>query len=79
MVFPDYFNPNTSINIIIDLLRPVDERAGNAFSGQLNVENEHSETLKKVLHKLNRHHNSFLYKTLNVVFVYYYYSNLSFH
>jgi len=36
------------------------------------------ETLKKLVHKINFHHWTCLYKTLNVVFVYYYSSYLNF-
>jgi len=72
-------NPNTSISKIVELIRPVDEWGEIAFSGRQNAENEHCETLKKLVHKLNLHHWTFLYKTLYVVFVYCYCSNLSLH
>ena len=55
VVFADISNPNTSISKIIDLKR-LDEWAEIAFSGRQNAENEHCETLKKLLHKLNFHH-----------------------
>jgi len=53
VVFADTFNPNTSISIIIDLIRPVDEWSDIAFSARKNAENEHRGTLKKLVHKLN--------------------------
>ena len=56
MLFPDISNPNTSISKIIDLIRPVKERAEIAFSGKKNAENEHCVTLKKLGHKLICHH-----------------------
>jgi len=52
VVFPDISNPNTSISKIIDLIRNVDKWAEIIFSGRQNAENEHCETLKKLLHKL---------------------------
>jgi len=55
VVFADISNPNTSISKIIDILRPVDEWAEIAFSARQNAENEHCETLKKLVHKLNFH------------------------
>ena len=55
-VFEDISNPNTSISKIIDLIRPVDERLEIAFSASQNAENEHCETLNKLLHKLYFHH-----------------------
>ena len=63
---------------IIDIIKPDDEWAEIAFSCRQNDENEHCETLKKLVHKLNFHHQTCLYMTLIVVFVYYYSSNLSF-
>jgi len=48
-----------------------------AFSALQNAENEHCETLKELVHKSNFHRYIWLYKTLNVVFVYFYSSNLS--
>jgi len=56
VVFTDISNPNTSIFKIIDLIRPVDEWADIAFSALQNTENEHCDTLKKVVHKRNFHH-----------------------
>jgi len=56
VVFADISNPNTIISKIIDLIRPVDEWAEIAFSARQNAENEHCETLKKLLHKLKFHH-----------------------
>jgi len=47
--------PNTNIFKIIDLIRPFDEWSEKAFSGRQNAENEHCETLKKLVHKLNFH------------------------
>ena len=77
MVIADISNINTSISKIIDLIRPLDEWAEIAFSGCQNAENEHCQKLKKLVHKLNFHHWTCSYMTLNVVFVYYYSSNLS--
>jgi len=79
VVFADISNPNISISKIIDLMRPVDEWVEIPFSGRQNAENEHCETLKKLVYKLNFHHQKFLYKTLNSVFLYYYSSNLCLH
>ena len=56
VVFADISNPNTSISKIIDLIRPDEEWAEIAFSGRQNAENEHCETLKKLVHKWNSHH-----------------------
>ena len=56
MVFADISIPNKSIYKITDLIRAVVERAKIAFSGRQNAENEHCETLKKLVHKLNFHH-----------------------
>jgi hypothetical protein len=56
MVIADISNPNTGISNIIDLIRPVVEWAEIEFSGRQNAENEHCETLKKLVHKLNFHH-----------------------
>ena len=55
MVFESISNPNTSISKIIDLIRPDDELAEIALSGRQNAENEHCETFKKLVHKLNFH------------------------
>jgi hypothetical protein len=77
VVFADFSNPKTSIFIIIDLIRPVNEWVEIVFSGSQNTEIEHCETLKKLVHKLNFHHLTRLYNILNLVFVYYYTSNLS--
>jgi hypothetical protein len=77
VVFADISNPHTSISKIIDLIRPVNEWAEIAFSAHQNPENEHCETLQKQLHKIKFHQQTWLYKTLNVVFVYYYSSNLN--
>jgi len=41
---------------IIDLIRPDDECSEIAFSAHRNAENEHCETLKKLVHKLNFHY-----------------------
>ena len=71
MVFAYISNPNTSITKIIKVLRPDDERAQIAFSARQNAENEHCETLKKLVHKLKFHHKTCFYMILNVVFVYY--------
>ena len=75
VVIPDNSNPNKSISKIFDVKRPDDEWAEITFWGRQNDENEHCETLKKLVHKLNFHHFTILYNTLNVVFVYYYFSN----
>jgi len=56
VVLADISNPNTSISKIIDLIRPDDECSEIAFSGRKNAENEHCETQKKLVHKLNFHH-----------------------
>jgi len=56
LVFADISNPITSIYNIIDLIRTVDEWAEITFSARQNAENEHSETLKNVVHKINFHH-----------------------
>jgi len=56
VVFADISNPNTSTPKNFDLIRLVDEWAEIAFSAGHNVENEHCETLKKLLHKLKFHH-----------------------
>jgi len=77
VVFSDITNPNTSLFKIIDLIRPVDESADIAFSARQNAENEHCETLKKLVYTLNFHCQTCLYKTLNVVFVYYDSRNLN--
>jgi len=77
VVFADISYPNTSISKIIDLIKSVDEGEEIAFSGRQNCANEHCETLKILVHKLNVHHETCIYKTLNVVFVYYYSSNQS--
>jgi len=55
VVFTVISNPNTSISKSVDLKRPVGEWADIAFSGSQNAENEHCETLKKLVHKLNFH------------------------
>jgi len=52
VVFPDISNPNTSISKIIDLIRPVYDWEEIAFLARQNAENEHCETLKKLVHKL---------------------------
>jgi len=51
-VFADISNTNISISKITDLTRPVNEWVEIAFSGRQIAENEHCETLKKVVHKL---------------------------
>jgi len=56
VIFADISNPNTSISKITDLIRPFDEWAEIAFSARQNAENEHCETLKNVVNKLNFHH-----------------------
>jgi len=58
VVFAYISNPNTSITKIIKLLRPVNEREVIAFSGRQNAENEHCETLKKLVHKLHFHYKA---------------------
>ena len=45
MFFADISNRNTSISKIVDLIRPVNERAEITFSTRQNAENEHCETL----------------------------------
>jgi len=54
--FTDISKPNTRISKIMDLVRPVDEWSEIAFSVGENAENEHLETLKELVHKLNYHH-----------------------
>ena len=76
MVFAGTTNPNTSLSKFIDLIRPDDEWAEIAFSDRQNTENEHCETLSKLIHKSKFHHYTCLYKILNVVFVYSYSRNL---
>jgi len=44
-------NPNTSTSKIIDLKRPDDEWSEIAFSARQIAENEHCESLKKLVHK----------------------------
>jgi len=56
VVFTDISNPNTSINIIIDLISHFDELSDIAFSDLQNAENEHYGTLKKLVHKLTFHY-----------------------
>jgi len=56
VLFSDISNPNTNISKIIDLIRPLVEWAEIAFSASQSAENEHCETLKKLVHKLNFHH-----------------------
>ena len=56
VVFADISNPKTSISRIIDLIRPVDEWSEISYAVRQNAENEHCETLKKLVHKLNFHH-----------------------
>ena len=56
VVFTVICNPNTIKSKIVDLLRPFGEWAEIAFSGRQNAENEHCETHKKLVHKLNLHH-----------------------
>jgi len=56
VVFADISNPNTSISKIIELIRPVYEWAEIAFSAGENAENEHFETIEKLVHKLYFHH-----------------------
>ena len=56
VVYADIFNPNTSKSKIIDLIRPVEEWSEIAFSAAQNAENEHCETVKKLLPKLNFRH-----------------------
>ena len=58
MVLADISNPNISISKIIDLMRPVDEWAEITFSARQNEENEHCETIKKLVHQLNLHHGN---------------------
>jgi len=56
VVFPDISSLNSSISKIIDLIIHDDEWAEMAFSSRKIAENEHCETLKKLIHKLNFHH-----------------------
>jgi len=41
---------------IINLIRHVDEWAEIAFSARQKAKNEHCETLKDLVHRLNIHH-----------------------
>jgi len=56
VVFADISNPKTSISKIIELIIPVNEWAGIAFSAWENAKIEHCETLMKLVHKINFHH-----------------------
>jgi len=56
VVFADISNSNTTISKIIDLIRYVDEWPEIVFSAHQNTENEHCETLKKQVHKLDFYH-----------------------
>ena len=56
VVFADISNTNTSTSESFGLIRPVDEWSEFAFSEHQNAENEHCETLKKLVHKLNLQH-----------------------
>jgi len=56
VVFAEISNPNTSVSKIIDLIRPVGEWGEIAISARQHAENDHCETLKKQVHKLNMHH-----------------------
>jgi hypothetical protein len=56
VVFADISNPDTGISKIIDLIRPIDEWADIAFTGRQNAENDHCETFKELVHKLNFEH-----------------------
>jgi hypothetical protein len=49
VVSTDISNPNPSISKIIDLISPVNEWAEIVFSGSLNAENKHCETLKELV------------------------------
>ena len=72
VVYADISNSNTSISKINVIIRTVDEWAEIAFSARQNAENEHCETLKKLVHKLKFQRYTCIFKTLNVVvFVYY--------
>jgi len=56
MVFAGISKPKSSISKIIYLIRPDEECSQIAHSACQNAENEHCETLKKLVHKLNYHH-----------------------
>jgi hypothetical protein len=56
VVFTDISIPNPSIYKIIYLIRAVEKEEKSHFAGHQNAENEHCETLKKLVHKLNFHH-----------------------
>jgi len=79
VVFADISNRNTSVSTIIDLIRPVDEWADITLSARQNAENAHGETLNKLVHKLNFHHLTCLYKALNVVLLCQYSKNARLH
>jgi hypothetical protein len=48
VVIADISNTNTSISKIIDLIRPVDEKAEITFSARQNAENEHRSEERRV-------------------------------
>ena len=52
----DISKTSTSILKIIDLINPVDEWAEISFSAHQKAKNEHCETLKELVHKLNFGH-----------------------
>ena len=49
----DIYKLKTSISKIIDLIRPDYEWSEISFSARQNAENEHCETLEKLVHILN--------------------------
>jgi hypothetical protein len=51
LLFEDISIANTSISKIIVWIKPVDEWAEIDFSAYQSAENEHCETLKKLVHK----------------------------
>jgi len=65
VVFADISNPNTSKSKFIDFITTVNKWAEIAFSARQNAENEHCETLKHLVLKLNLRHWTCLHKTLN--------------
>jgi len=52
VVFVDISDPNTNVYKIFHFTRPDDEWAEIEYSVRQTSENEHCETLKKLVHKL---------------------------
>ena len=56
VVFADISIRNTSKSNFIDFITPVNKCAEIVFSANQNAENDHCNTLKQLVHKLNFHH-----------------------